>query len=276
MDERQGRQSADRFKCRLISGDAMLGTFMKVPASQNCEVLGLHGFDFVVLDEEHAPWNRDTLDRALLACRAYDIAGLVRVARDDASSVLSALDSGAAGVMVPHVDSAEKARQVVSWARYIGGQRGSGSSRGGEYGGRGEDNYRVSDALATVICMIEDHGALRAAGDIAAIEGVDGLFLGRADLALSLQNAEGPAPTVKEAVELVVAAAQAAGKPALAVVQSLDSDEARWLLDLGLNSLMVASDLGLLRQAASSAIADFRLAVDRRNEGRPMTSGTHA
>jgi len=257
----------------LIAGEAMLGTFMKVPASQNCEVLGLQGFDFVVLDEEHAPWTRDTLDRALLACRAYDIAGLVRIARADATSVLNALDDGAAGVMVPHVDSAEKARQVVSWARYVGGQRGAGSSRGGEYGGRGEDNYRIGDELATVICMIEDHGAVGAAGDIAATEGVDGLFIGRADLALSLQNAAGSQPTVREAVETIVAAAQAAGKPAMAVVQSLASDEARWLLDLGVNSLMVASDLGLLRQAASSAMADFQSALDRRSEGRPMIPG---
>jgi 2-keto-3-deoxy-L-rhamnonate aldolase RhmA len=264
----------DRFKRRLISGEAMLGTFMKVPASQNCEVLGLQGFDFVVLDEEHAPWNRDTLDRALLACRAYDMAALVRIARADATSVLNVLDDGAAGVMVPHVDSVEKARRVVSWARYIGGQRGSGSSRGGEYGGRGADNYRISDALATVICMIEDHGALAAVGDIAATEGVDGLFVGRADLALSLQNAGGGVPTVKEAVESIVAAAQAAGKPALAVVQSLDSDEARWLLDLGVTSLMVASDLGLLRQAASSAQADFRSALDRRKGAAPQASGT--
>jgi 2-keto-3-deoxy-L-rhamnonate aldolase RhmA len=261
-------KSADCFRRRFASGEAMLGTFMKVPASQNCEVLALEGFDFVVLDEEHAPWSRDTLDRALLACRAYHIAGLVRIARADACSVLSVLDDGAAGIMVPHVDSAEKARQVVSWARYIGGSRGSGASRGGEYGNRGDDNYRVSDAQTTVICMIEDRGAVAAAADIAATDGVDGLFVGRADLALSLQNAHEPVPTVKEAVEAVVAAARSAGKPALAVVQSLDSEEARWLLDLGLTSLMVASDLGLLRQAASSELSDFRSAVERRGEER--------
>lgn len=253
------------FRRRLASGEPMLGTFMKVPASQNSEVLGLEGFDFVVLDEEHAPWDRGSLDHALLACRAYDIAGLVRVARPDASSVLSALDDGAVGVMVPHVDSAEKARQVVSWARYIGGSRGAATSRGGEYGGRGDDNYRISDDIATVICMIEDHSALDAVADIAATPGVDALFLGRADLALSLQNASGPVPTAKEAVEMIVAAARAAGKPTSAVVPSLSGDEAKWLMDLGMTALMVASDLGLLRQAARSALADFHRAIDGRS-----------
>lgn len=254
-------KSAGSFRRRLVSGEAMLGTFMKVPASQNTEVLGLEGFDFVVLDEEHAPWSRSTLDNALLACRAYDIAGLVRIARADAQNVVSVLDGGAAGVMVPHVDSAEKARQVVSWARYIGGTRGSGASRGGEYGTRGDDNYRVSDERATVICMIEDCDALDAVPDIAATDGVDALFLGRADLALSLLNAQGPVPTSAEAVEIVVAAAGAAGKPVSAVVQSLGSDEAKWLMDLGVKTLMVSSDLGLLRQAARSALADFRRAT---------------
>jgi len=149
-----GGKGANHFKRRLVSREPMLGTFVKVPAPQNSEILGLEGFDFVVLDEEHAPWDRGTLDHALLACKAYDIAGLVRVAQADARHVLSALDDGAVGVMIPHVDSAEKARQVVSWARYIGGSRGSGASRGGEYGGRGDDNYRISDDISRVICMI--------------------------------------------------------------------------------------------------------------------------
>jgi 2-keto-3-deoxy-L-rhamnonate aldolase RhmA len=247
----------------------MLGTFLKVPASQNSEVLGLEGFDFVVLDEEHAPWSRTSLDHALLACRAYDIAALVRIARPDASSILSVLDDGAVGIMVPHVDSAEAARRIVSWARYIGGTRGSGASRGGDYGGRGDDNYRISDDLTTVICMIEDHGALGAVAEIAATDGVDALFLGRADLALSLTNAASAGhavPTIAEAVEMIVAAARAAGKPVAAVVPSLAGDEARWLIDLGVRTLMVASDLGLLRQAARGALADFRRAIAERKE----------
>src|SRR3546814_18462448 len=75
------------------------------------------GFDCVVLDEEHAPWTRATLDQSLLAARAAGTAGIVRIGRPDAASVLSVLDDGAIGVMCPHVDSAEKARNLVSWAK---------------------------------------------------------------------------------------------------------------------------------------------------------------
>ncbi|MBX3564173.1 MAG: aldolase [Sphingomonas sp.] len=245
------------FRERLLAREPMIGTFMKVPATQNTEILGLEGFDFVVLDEEHAPWTRGTLDSALLAARAYGTAGIVRIARPDANSILSVLDDGAAGIMVPHVDTAQKAREVVSWARYLGGTRGSGASRGGEYGTRGADNYRLSDAAATVICMIEDRRALDEIDEIAAVDGLDAIFLGRADLALSLRNTVGPVPSIEDAVERIVAAANRAGKPVSAVVQSMQSDEARWLRGLGITAMMVASDIGLLRQAARNALHAF-------------------
>lgn len=252
------RPDPRQFRSRLLAGEPLLGTFMKVPAPQNTEVLGLDGFDFVMLDEEHAPWDRVTLDTALLAARAFGTAGLVRIARPDANSVLSVLDDGAIGIMCPHVDSAEKARAVASWARYRGGVRGAGASRGGDYGARGADNFRYADETTTVICMIEDRQALDVIDDIAAVEGVDALFLGRGDLGLSLSNATDPVPSVKDAVEIAVKAAKSHGKPVSAVVQSMKSDEAKWLIDLGVTAMMVASDLGFLRQAARAALDDFR------------------
>lgn len=251
------RPDPRQFRARLLAREPMIGTFMKVPASQNTEVLGLDGFDFVVLDEEHAPWDRVTLDTALLAARAYQTAGLVRIARPDANSVLAVLDDGAMGILVPHVYSAAKARDVVSWARYRGGVRGAGASRGGDYGKRGADSFDYCDETTAVICMIEDRQALDEIDAIAGVEGVDALFLGRGDLGLSLSNATDPVPTVKAAVEDIVAAANRAGKPVSAVVQSMRSDEAKWLIDLGVTAMMVASDLGFLRQAAGAALRDF-------------------
>lgn len=252
------RPDPRQFRARLMAGEPLIGTFMKVPAPQNTEVLALDGYDFVMLDEEHAPWDRVTLDTALLAARAFGTAGLVRIARPDANSVLSVLDDGAMGIMCPHVDSVEKARNVASWARYRNGVRGAGASRGGDYGARGADNFRYADETTTVICMIEDRQALPVVGDIAAVEGVDALFLGRGDLGLSLSNAADPVPALKDAVETAVADARSNGKPVSAVVQSMRSDEAKWLIDLGVTAMMVASDLGFLRQAAKAALADFR------------------
>lgn len=246
------------FRKRLLAGEPLIGTFMKVPAPQNTEVLGLDGFDFVMLDEEHAPWDRVTLDTALLAARAFGTAGLVRIARPDPNSVLSVLDDGAIGIMCPHVDSAAKAKSLVQWAHYRNGVRGAGASRGGEYGAHGADNFRIADETTTVICMIEDRQAIDVIDEIAAVEGVDALFLGRGDLGLSLSNATDKVPPLKDAVELVVKAAKTHGKRISAVVQSMKSDEAKWLIDLGVTAMLVASDIGFMRQAAKTALGQFR------------------
>jgi 2-keto-3-deoxy-L-rhamnonate aldolase RhmA len=252
------------FRERLLAREPLIGTFMKTPGAHNTEIIGGLGYDFVVLDAEHAPWDRGTLDTGLLAARAFGTAGIVRIARPDATSILSVLDDGAIGIMVPHVDSARKARDIVSWSHYKGGSRGLGIGRGGEYGARGADHLPFADRTTTVIAMIEDRQAIDVIDEIAAVPGVDCLFLGRGDLGLSLSNATGPAPTITEAVEIVAAAARKHDKPLAAVVQSMTADEAKWLMDLGVTGMMVASDHGFLRQAAANALQDFKTVYGRR------------
>jgi staphyloferrin B biosynthesis citrate synthase len=263
------RPAPREFRKRLLNRELLIGTFCKTPTSHATEILGSLGYDFVMLDEEHAPWTRQPLEVGFLGARAFGTAGLVRVARPDANSILSALDDGAIGVMVPHVASAEKARNIASWARYKGGTRGSGVGRGGDYGGRPiETHYESSDATTTVIAMIEDREAIERIDEIVAVEGIDGFFLGRGDLGLSLSNANGaPAagaraagsvPTVEEAVRIVAKAVLKSGKALCAVTQNMASDDAKRMLDLGVTALMVASDQGLLRSAAQTQIEQFR------------------
>ncbi|MEO8465515.1 MAG: aldolase/citrate lyase family protein [Gammaproteobacteria bacterium] len=251
------------FRQRLLAREPMIGTFMKTPGAHNTEIIGGLGYDFVVLDAEHAPWDRGTLDTGLLAARAVGTASIVRIGRPDAASILSVLDDGAVGIMVPHVDSAEMARDIVSWSHYKGGSRGLGIGRGGEYGGRGADHIPFADKTTTVIAMIEDREAIEVIDDIAAVPGVDCLFLGRGDLGLSLSNATGKAPTLKEAVEIVAAAARRHDKPLAAVVPALLSDEAKWLIGLGVTGMMVLSDQSFMRQAAAGALQDFKAAYGR-------------
>lgn len=248
------------FRKRLLDRELLIGTFCKTPTSHSTEILGSLGYDFVMLDEEHAPWTRQTLEVGFLGARAFGTAGLVRIARPDANSILSALDDGAIGVMVPHVASAEKARNIASWARYKGGTRGSGVGRGGDYGGRPfETHYASSDATTTVIAMIEDREAIEHIDEIVAVEGIDGFFLGRGDLGLSLSNATGgAAPTVEEAVRIVAKAVLKSGKALCAVTQNMASDDAKKMIDLGVTALMVASDQGLLRSGALTQLEHFR------------------
>jgi 2-keto-3-deoxy-L-rhamnonate aldolase RhmA len=253
------RPAPREFRKRLLARELLIGTFCKTPTSHSTEILGSLGYDFVMLDEEHAPWTRQSLEVGLLGARAFGIAGLVRIARPDANSILSVLDDGAIGVMVPHVASAEKARQIASWAKYKGGTRGSGVGRGGDYGGRSfEAHYQASDATSAVIAMIEDRDAIEQIDEITAVEGIDGFFLGRGDLGLSLSNATAPAPTLEEAVRIVAESVLKSGRTLCAVTQNMASDDAKKMLDLGVTALMVASDHGLLRSGAVTQLEHFR------------------
>jgi staphyloferrin B biosynthesis citrate synthase len=258
MTSPSARPGPREFRKRLINREPLIGTFLKIPTSHGAEIIGSIGYDFVMLDEEHAPWTRQTLEIGFLGARAFGTAGLVRISRPDASSILSALDDGAIGVMVPHVASAAKARDVASWARYRGGTRGSGVGRGGDYGGRPIDaHYDFADATTTVIAMIEDREAIEHIDEITAVEGIDAFFLGRGDLALSLSNATGPVPTVDEAVRIVAKSVLASGKALCAVTANMASDDAKQMFDLGVTALIVGNDQFFIRSGAAAQLAQF-------------------
>jgi len=246
------------FRKRLLAREPLLGTFLKTPTSHHTEILGSIGFDFVMLDEEHAPWTRAALDAGFLAARAFDAAGFVRLSRPDASSVLQVLDAGAIGIMVPHVSTVEKARNIASWARYRGGTRGSGVAvRGNGYGGRpANEVYDQADATTTVIAMIEDAEALDQIDEITAVEGIDAFFIGRGDLRLSLSNAPGPKPTVEEATRIVAEAALRNGK-ILAAVTRFPSDDAREMIELGVTCMLAGNDHAWVRSGGLAQLKGF-------------------
>lgn len=232
-------------------GQVHVGTFVKTPAPQVIEVLGLAGLDFAVLDGEHAPWDRGTLDLALLAGRAAALPLLVRVASRSAEAILPVLDQGAAGIVVPHVDSAADAAEAVACARYIGGRRGySSSPRAGGYGtlGMGETIRRGDSTV--VIVQIESEPAVAAVQDILAVPGVAGVLLGRADLALSMGLASTQDPRVVAACDRVMQATRAAGR-LLGVAVGSDAERERFVAQ-GADWVVQGSDQSLLRQAAAA------------------------
>ena len=258
MPDTAKRPHYSSFRQRLIGGELLVGTFIKTPTGHATEILGDLGFDFVVLDEEHAPFDRGSTDIALLAARAANTAGIVRVPSANPASLLSVLDCGAAGVLVPHVDTAAKAREVVAACRYRDGSRGfSNSPRAGGYGRLGAwDHVDQSDAQVAVIAMIEDPPAIDVIDTIVEVEGLDAVFIGRGDLTVSLGVAGPGTPEVKAATETITAAALKAGKAVLAM--SAGGDDAKWLKELGVSGMIVASDQGFMRQAAARALTEFQ------------------
>jgi 2-keto-3-deoxy-L-rhamnonate aldolase RhmA len=251
------RPHPTEFRARFLAGKPLLGTFIKTPTGHATEIIGALGFDFVVIDEEHAPFDRGTIDQALLAARASGTAGIVRVAEPTAAKLLAVLDDGAVGVLVPHVSSAQKARDVVAACRYRGGKRGfSNTNRGGGYGATGIwEHADARDAETTVIAMIEDPEALDVLDEILAVEGLDGVFIGRGDLTVAFGATGLADPVVKSAAEKITAAARKAGKPVCLMVANA-AEAAEWR-KLGASAFIVSSDQGFMRAAAAKMHADF-------------------
>ncbi len=201
------------FRERLRRGDLLSGTWVKTPHPHVVEVLAYSALDCLVLDAEHAPFDRAAIDLCVLAARAGGKTVLVRPACAGHEQILNALDCGADGVILPHIRSAAEAAEAVRACHYVRGGRGfAGSSRSAGYTTKGMARHR-SDALGiTVIAQIEDVEAVEAIADIVAVPGIDALFIGRADLTIAY-GAENPdAPEVIAAVEAVCAAGRAAGR----------------------------------------------------------------
>jgi len=252
------QNEAARFRARLIAGEKLSGTFIKTPTGHATEVFGHLGYDFVVIDEEHAPFDKHAIDVALVSARAARIAALVRVASPLPANLLSVLDGGAAGLLVPHVASVETAREVAAHCRYRNGRRGfSNSPRAGFYGGLSlTDHVARNDAAVSVVAQIEDPDALPSIEAIAAVEGVDALFVGRSDLAVAMGASSPNAPEVRDAAMRISAAARRANKPVMVFVNG--PADAQAMRAIGASAFIHSSDQGLMRQAAAKVLEEFK------------------
>jgi 2-keto-3-deoxy-L-rhamnonate aldolase RhmA len=188
------------FKKKLIAKEPLLGTFIKTPHPIIIEIMANAGFDFLVLDAEHAPFDRTTIDMMIIAGRAENCPIIVRVPNSTPEWVLNVLDAGAAGIMVPHVETAVQAQKLAQSVTYGPGGRGfAGTSRAADYARRPlVDHLEKARDEVSLICQIEDPQGVINHADIAAVDGVDALFIGRADLAVSHGYTDFFAPEVAE------------------------------------------------------------------------------
>ncbi|MBC7380595.1 MAG: 4-hydroxy-2-oxovalerate aldolase [Burkholderiaceae bacterium] len=218
----------DRLPGMLRSGARLRGIFNSLPSPAIVEMCGYAGFDFVVIDNEHGSANLETTENMLRAARASGIVPVVRCLRHDISRVL---DMGASAVQIPMVASAQEARELVQQVRYPGvGRRGSAfSSRAAGYGAfPGTAHTQRSNAGVALIAMIETPEAVEQAGDIAAVEGIDAVFVGPNDLAHAMgHGSDWMAPEVLAAIERALRAIDGAGNCA-GVLALTPQDEERF------------------------------------------------
>ena len=218
--------SAASLRSRARSGERLIGALLRMPAEELVEMLAVAGFDFVLIDAEHGPADVIALRQHIAVAGLHGVPVIVRVGEDDPGMVLRALDQGAQGVLVPHVDDAEAAAAVVAAAHYPPlGTRGFATySRAGFFGetppGDHRDWYRDN---TLVLAMIESPTGVAAAHAIADTPGLDGIMIGPADLAAS----SGPDdPPVAEATAIVNRAVAATGKMRMDIVGTAASASA--------------------------------------------------
>lgn len=248
------------FRTRLKNREQMLGTFLKMPTTRTIEILGTIGYDFVVIDQEHAPLGREITDIMILACRASNVTPVVRVGDPSDHNLLSVLDSGAIGVLVPHVDSAAKARQIARACRYTGGSRGMGNvTRAGRWGTLGGMNAhkKNADAEVTCIAMIEDLEAVDHVGEIARVEGIDAIFIGRGDLTAVIGGDAQTDPRTTAVVEKITAQARDANIPI--IILASNKDDALKMRSLGASTFIVGSDDGFFKTGALAGKKELSL-----------------
>jgi 2-keto-3-deoxy-L-rhamnonate aldolase RhmA len=152
----------------------------------------------------------------------------------------------------------DRAKEVAAACRYRGGKRGfSNSPRAGRYGGLTlVEHISRADELTTVVAQIEDPEALEQIDAIAAVDGVDALFIGRGDLSVAMGAASPDAPEIRAAAERIAAAATRAGKPVIVFVGS--NKDAMAMRKIGATAFVYSSDQGLMRQAAARVLQEFK------------------
>lgn len=231
---------------RMLSGEYLLGCFLRTATHEIVELFALTGIDFICFDAEHSPLDRRGLDAALGMAKALDLPAIVRVTHAAPEAILSALDCGAAGILVPHIATVEMAEDVARWSRYGHGGRGSApTNRAGSFGTRPMPEIVVeANENTAVLAMIEDPEAVDDLDRITAVEGLDGFFVGQGDLGTAY-TAMGKGPDdLKAAVTKIDTAVKKAGKCLCATVPGIEGVPA--LRARGVSMVWVGSEHNLI------------------------------
>lgn len=259
----------DNLKAKLKRGEPVFGTFAFMASPDIVEIMGYAGFDYVIIDLEHSPKNWSDVANMIRAAEVRGMAALIRIRENSEKSILEVLELGAAGIVVPFVQSADDVRKAVKATNYAPkGERGTCTlTRAARYGGLRSEFLahclRQNDDLV-IVGQIEDRAGVDHVDMIVSCDpGLDALIVGRSDLASSLgEPGQVEAPAVLAATERVVEAAQRKGVAAGIGIYS-PAEAGRWL-DAGCSLFFYSADTALLLNAAASATKDFRQMIARR------------
>jgi 2-keto-3-deoxy-L-rhamnonate aldolase RhmA len=249
-----------RFKKKLNNGEAVIGSWITLSDPPVIEIIGRTGFDFLLIDGEHSPFDDGSLRDAMMACDNTPAEKLVRVRANEEPRIKLALDLGADGVLVPMVNNPEQARRAVQAAKYpmLGG-RGVGPWRASGYYRNFDDYIDTANDATALIVQVEHKDAVDSIDDIIGVDGIDAIFVGPADLSASLghgtntNNAD-----TQEAIKRVAKACRDSGMP-MGIDCLQPDDLTRWG-QLGFSFFTFGADFVYLDEGARAGVAAARAA----------------
>ncbi|MDR4308120.1 HpcH/HpaI aldolase/citrate lyase family protein [Chelatococcus sambhunathii] len=248
----------NRFKAAIRQGVQQIGLWSSLSSHISTEVIAGSGFDWILLDMEHSPNDLGDIYVQLQAMMESATQAVVRVPSDDPVTIKRILDAGAQSLMIPNIEDAEQAARAVAATRYAPrGVRGFSQAPRAARFGRIPNYHQLCEEQIFVILQVESQKALDNLEAIAAVEGVDGVFVGPGDLSTSLgylgrQGHEDVVTTIEKTLKRIVAAGAAAG------ILTGDEALARRYMAAGSIYTAVGSDMSLLARTTEALAAKFK------------------
>jgi 2-keto-3-deoxy-L-rhamnonate aldolase RhmA len=264
--------TGEPFRNRVLAGEILIGSFLNMGSAVSAEICARSGFDWLMIDLEHGLGGEAALLPQLHALSAGSAEAIVRIEANSALRASRALDHGARGVMVPRVSTAEDAAQAVAFLRYPpDGDRGVAlSTRSAGYGTLSHTAVRSQNQSVLGIFQIEDMTAVQNAYEIAAVDGVDVLFVGPTDLTHA-QGIPGDRGAAKysDALRRVTAAAEGANKRAGIFLQQ--PSDLEYHVELGFTFVAMGSDGGFLATSARAIVKELHARLSAPGHARAVT-----
>jgi len=248
----------NNFKRALKANKVQIGLWCSLSSHYATELVAGSGFDWILLDTEHSPNDLESVLQQLQAAAPYPTHPVVRVPWNDMVTIKRYLDIGAQSLLIPYVQNAEEAKAAVAYTRYPpGGVRGvAGATRATRFG-RAKDYAKRAHEEICVLVQVETQTALDNLERIAAVDGVDGVFIGPADLHASLgYTGETNNPKVMPVIDEAIRRIRKAGK-APGILTGVEADARRWL-DCGGLFVAVGADTGVLARGTEALAAKFK------------------
>jgi 4-hydroxy-2-oxoheptanedioate aldolase len=249
---------SNAFKRALHDSQRLVGLWHSIGHATVTEILADSAFDWVLIDTEHAPNEVTHVADTLRALAGSRVSAVVRPAWNDPVLFKRLLDVGAQTLLVPYVQSADEAARAVAAVRYPPrGIRGVASTHRANRYGRVQDYFRRADDEMCVLVQLETRASVDALEDIAAVDGVDGVFIGPSDLSASLGFLGEPRhPDVRRVIEDACRRARRLGRP-IGILAPVEEDALAWFAN-GFSFVAVGGDILCLRKAADALVERFR------------------